>query len=156
MAIPALPLPTGGVTHVFEILSMLVALEMVAGLKTVWLPKRWRDKTLPTSLTTKALPKLVSIMQRAEHYSRPRLSDMLSNELLLRFTGIVILILSLFAFFAPPFTGLDTLPALGIVCMSFGLLVGDFAFYAIGLAIGVIGVGLVIGLSGAIYKVLFG
>ena len=30
LAIPALPLPTGGVTHVFEVIAMLLALELVA------------------------------------------------------------------------------------------------------------------------------
>lgn len=155
MAIPALPLPTGGVTHVFEIINMLVALEMIAGLQTIWLPKKWHSKVLPVSLTTKALPKLVGIMQRAEHFSRPRLSDALTNSLLLRFTGLIVLILTIFAFISPPFTGLDTLPALGVVCIGFSLLVGDFAFYIIGLAIGTIGIGLTIGLSGALFKALF-
>ncbi|MGZ8563705.1 MAG: exopolysaccharide biosynthesis protein, partial [Candidatus Limnocylindria bacterium] len=31
MAVPALPLPTGGVTHVFEAVAMLVALQLIAG-----------------------------------------------------------------------------------------------------------------------------
>jgi hypothetical protein len=30
------------------------------------------------------------------------------------------------AFFAPPFTGLDTLPALGVVLLSLGVLLKDF------------------------------
>ncbi len=31
MAVPALPLPTGGVTHIFEVITMLLALELIAG-----------------------------------------------------------------------------------------------------------------------------
>src|SRR5882672_11783665 len=42
MAVPALPLPTGGVTHVFEVITMLLALELIIGRRTVWLPERWR------------------------------------------------------------------------------------------------------------------
>ncbi|HLB21401.1 MAG TPA: exopolysaccharide biosynthesis protein, partial [Solirubrobacteraceae bacterium] len=42
MAVPALPLPTGGVTHVFEVIVMLLALELIVGRRTVWLPERWR------------------------------------------------------------------------------------------------------------------
>ncbi|MEA2335963.1 MAG: hypothetical protein QOG40_2453, partial [Solirubrobacteraceae bacterium] len=42
MAVPALPLPTGGVTHVFEVITMLLALELIIGRRTVWLPDRWR------------------------------------------------------------------------------------------------------------------
>ena len=31
LGVPALPLPTGGVTHVFEIIAVLLALQLVAG-----------------------------------------------------------------------------------------------------------------------------
>ena len=47
LALPALPLPTGGLTHILEIIAMLVALELIIGRKTVWLPKRWSLKPLP-------------------------------------------------------------------------------------------------------------
>ena len=156
MAVPALPIPTGGITHVFEIICMLIALEMIVGLKTLWLPKWARAKPLGDTLTTKGLPKLVTFMTRAERFSRPRLRGVLSNTFFLRLTGIYVFALTASAFFAPPFTGLDTLPALGIVSIAFGLLVGDFVFYAIGLVIGTIGVGLIIGLSSALFKVIFG
>src|SRR6476660_4552503 len=46
MAVPALPLPTGGVTHVFEVITMLLALELIIGRRTVWLPERWRGLEL--------------------------------------------------------------------------------------------------------------
>ncbi len=38
MLLPALPIPTGGITHVFEIVVALLALEQIAGLKSIWLP----------------------------------------------------------------------------------------------------------------------
>src|SRR3712207_9062289 len=40
LGVPALPAPTGGVTHVFEVVPVLLALELVAGRETVWLPRR--------------------------------------------------------------------------------------------------------------------
>ena len=46
MFLPALPLPTGGVTHVFEAITVLLAGEMVIGLRTIWVPARWRDREL--------------------------------------------------------------------------------------------------------------
>jgi hypothetical protein len=42
MGVPALPLPTGGATHVFEIVTVLLALQLIAGRDEIWLPKRWR------------------------------------------------------------------------------------------------------------------
>ena len=42
LGVPALPLPTGGATHVLEVIAMLIALELIAGRHEVWLPDRWR------------------------------------------------------------------------------------------------------------------
>ena len=37
-------LPTGGVTHVFELIAMLLALQLIVGRRHVWLPERWRQR----------------------------------------------------------------------------------------------------------------
>ena len=42
LGVPALPLPTGGATHVFEIIAVLLALQLVVGREEIWLPERWR------------------------------------------------------------------------------------------------------------------
>ena len=41
LGVPALPLPTGGVTHVFEIIAALLALQLIVGRDQIWLPQRW-------------------------------------------------------------------------------------------------------------------
>src|SRR5712691_3144389 len=46
LGVPALPLPTGGVTHVFEIIAALAALELIAGRDQIWVPQRWRKLEL--------------------------------------------------------------------------------------------------------------
>ncbi len=38
MALPALPIPTGGITHVFETAAIILASQLVIGRKTFWLP----------------------------------------------------------------------------------------------------------------------
>ena len=40
LGVPALPLPTGGVTHVFETIAVLLALELIAGRDQIWVPQR--------------------------------------------------------------------------------------------------------------------
>ena len=40
MAFPALPLPTGGISHILEAATMLLALELVVGRSEVWVPER--------------------------------------------------------------------------------------------------------------------
>src|ERR1700745_2124935 len=39
LGVPALALPTGGATHVFEIIAMLAALQLVAGRAKIWAPR---------------------------------------------------------------------------------------------------------------------
>src|SRR3954469_19175480 len=41
LGVSALPLPTGGVTHVFEIVTVLLAFQLVIGRDKIWLPQRW-------------------------------------------------------------------------------------------------------------------
>lgn len=122
MAIPALPLPTGGVTHIFEIITMLLALEMVAGRRTVWLSRALLRRPLGKTLQDRGLPKLITYIQKAERFSRPRLSGWLRNREFLRLVGLLVLVLTIAAFIAPPFSGLDTLPSLGVVFVAFALM----------------------------------
>ena len=58
------------------------------------------------------------------------------------------------AFLAPPFTGLDTLPALGVVLLSLGVLLEDVAAAAAGVVVGVAGVMLELVLGAAVFNVL--
>jgi hypothetical protein len=53
------------------------------------------------------------------------------------------------AFVAPPFSGLDTLPALGVVLISIGVLLEDVVIVAVGLAVGAGGIALVVVLGRA-------
>src|SRR5215212_2599012 len=46
LGVSALPLPTGGATHVFQIIAVVLALQLVLGRDEIWLPKRWRDMQL--------------------------------------------------------------------------------------------------------------
>ena len=60
MFVPALPAPTGGVTHVFEVITIIIAAQMVIGRRALWIPKRWRDRelgALTTGPTTGILPR---------------------------------------------------------------------------------------------------
>src|SRR5262245_17040207 len=46
LAPSALPLPTGGITHLLEVIAMLVALELIVGRRHVWLPERLKRREL--------------------------------------------------------------------------------------------------------------
>ena len=136
LGVPALPLPTGGATHVFEIIAMLLALELIAGRDEIWLPQRWRKLELAGERQQRFIAGLMRMIRRLERISRPRLRFLFEHRLSNAVFGLVVLGLSFAAFAAPPFTGLDTLPSLGVVLMSLGMLLEDFLVVAAGLVVG--------------------
>ncbi len=139
LSIPALPLPTGGVTHVFEIIAMLLALELIVGRRCVWLPERWRRREISLETRQRFSEKLLPRIRWIERHSRARLGFLLGY----RFAGslwAVTLVLVITAFIAPPFTGLDTLPSLGVVLIGLGVLLEDPILGFLGLLIGAVGV----------------
>jgi hypothetical protein len=71
-----------------------------------------------------------------------------------RLFGVIVLGLSLAAFIAPPFSGLDTLPALGVVVLSVGVLLRDAVLALIGLVIGALGIGLIVGVGHAVTRLI--
>jgi hypothetical protein len=151
LAIPALPIPTGGLTHLFEIVALFLCGEILYGRKTVWLPKRWRTVNLAGLTKRKVVTKIIKWLKWIEKHSRPRWSEVVNHERFLRLTGFIVAIYCLAAFLAPPFSGLDTLPALGVVLLSLALIFGDFALYAIGVVFGMAGIGLIISFGAAIF-----
>ncbi|MDB5164703.1 MAG: exopolysaccharide biosynthesis protein [Candidatus Saccharibacteria bacterium] len=152
MILPALPLPTGGITHIFEIIVMLLCLEMIAGFKTIWLPKRWRSLKLGKFLEGKAIPLLLKRVRQVEKRSSPRWRGFFTLPLAQRFLALLIFGLTLTAFLSPPFSGLDTLPSLGVVLISLAIILDDFILLLAGTVVGALGVFLVVGLSGVIIK----
>lgn len=154
MSVPALPLPTGGVTHVFEVVTMLVALQLLAGRRSIWLPDRWKRLDLRGRTGERLVGTLIRRIRWLERFSRQRLPFLTRGRGGRFLFGVSVFALSLTAFLAPPFSGLDTLPALGVVILSLGVLLADFVLVAAGTLIGCAGVAAVIGLGGLLVEVL--
>ena len=150
MFLPALPLPTGGITHVFEAIVVLLGLQMVIGLKTIWLPKRWKQRELGETLTGKAIPLIAKRIGWFEKRSKPRGRWLLDQPWFERIAGLILIAFSIGAAFAPPFSGLDTLPALGAVVVCLGMILGDLLIFGAGFAIGVGGVTLILTIGTAV------
>jgi hypothetical protein len=135
LGVSALPLPTGGATHVFEVIAMLLALQLIVGREKIWLPQRWRDTQLAGGRREAFIRKLMGMIRRLERYSRPRLTFLFDHRLSNLVFGVLVLGGCLGAFLAPPFTGLDTLPSLGVVLLSLAVIVEDFALVVIALVV---------------------
>src|SRR3954471_20594342 len=93
LGVPALPLPTGGATHVFELIAVLLALQLIAGREHIWLPQRWRrlnlagperrarGVTLPGPKQRGFLTRLLRLIRRLERVSRPRARFLFEHRL---------------------------------------------------------------------------
>ena len=152
LGVPALPLPTGGATHVFEIIAVLLAVQLIAGRDHIWLPERWRRLELASPRQRRFIAGLMKMIRRLERISRPRLRFLFDHRLSNIVFGLLVIAGCTGAFLAPPFTGLDTLPALGVVLLSLGVLLEDFLLVVLGVAVGIAGVFLEIVLGKAAVK----
>jgi hypothetical protein len=147
LGVPALPLPTGGATHVFEIIAVLLALQLVGGRAEIWLPRRWRALQLAGPRQQRFLAGLMKLIRRLERFSRPRLRFLFEHRLTDIVFGLLVIALSVAAFVAPPFSGLDTLPSLGVVLLALGVLLEDVL---------VVGSGVIVGAAGIVLEIILG
>jgi hypothetical protein len=156
MAVPALPLPTGGATHVFEVVTMLLALQLIVGRREVWLPERWRRMDLAGPSHQRFIDVLLKRIRGLERFSRPRGRWLFAHRLGGSVFGAIVFALTLTAFLAPPFSGLDTLPSIGVVVLALGFLLGDVVLAGAGILVGAIGVVSVIFLGSIAVKFVKG
>jgi len=150
MFLPALPIPTGGITHVFELITIIIALQMVLGRRTIWLPRRFKNRELGAAITGKAVPFISRRIRWFERFSKPRWAGLFDQRWFISILGAVIILFTVGALLAPPFSGLDTLPALGVVIICLSILLGDVVVLGVGALIGTGGVVLIVTIGAAI------
>ena len=140
LGVSALPLPTGGATHVFEIIAVLLAMQLIANRKEIWLPQKWRRIEFGGDKQQRFVSGLMKLIRWLERFSKPRLSFLFDHRLSNICFGLLVIAGSVAAFVAPPFTGLDTLPSLGVVLLSLGVLLEDIVVVVVALIVGCVGV----------------
>ncbi len=139
MMFPAVPLPTGGLVHLFEIVVILLALQLIIGRTELWLPKKLKKIELDSVTRKKVLPFLERRVQFFERFAKPRLANTIGKKWFRVQLGVFITLFTLGAFFAPPFTGLDTLPSLGVVLIAIGVILDDIIPIIAGYIVGFVG-----------------
>jgi hypothetical protein len=154
MAPAALPIPTGGITDVFAIITIIIAAQMVLGRDRLWLPKRWRGMKISKSLSNTILPKLAKIIKRLERHSKPRYTFLFKSRVSKAILGVIVILFSIGTILAPPFSGLDTLPAMGVVVLSIAIVLEDGIAAIFGMVIGSLGLFLQLFFSAAIIELI--
>lgn len=142
-----LPLPPGS-TLVLGIPIIIVALQMVLGRETIWLPKFFLDMSLSDKSFEKMTSSIVPRLEKLERWLRPRYWPFPDNKAAERIIGTFALVIGVFVFL--PIPGSNWMPALAGAICGLALSERDGKWLAIGVITGIIScsivaVGLILG-----------
>jgi len=133
----ALPVPAPGYSVPFGILIFILAMQLIVGAKSPWLPKRMVNHPIKLETVQGFLKKGLPWLRKIEAIARPRLSY-ICTTLPGRVTiGCAIALMAISMMI--PIPGTNTLPAMGVFVTAFGLLEDDGAISLGGLALCLMG-----------------
>ena len=144
---PPIPLVCG-------LVLAFVALQMLTGRATPWLPQRLLRRSVGKPELTRAVGRALPPLIWLERYSRPRLT-MLGGAVAIPILGLLILVLALGLVVAAPFIGQIPL-GLAVCLVGLGLVERDGLFILGGAMVGAIGLVLSAGFAYAIVSGIAG
>lgn len=139
--IPQIP----GVSTIFGLLIMLPAMQLVLGLRQMWLPSYLAEMKLPTDKVAAVVTLAIPWVEKFEKLVKPRLT-VLTYPPMENIIGAIVLLLGFILFL--PIPGCNWLPAIACAFFALGMLERDGLFTLVGLAAAfgsIVIVGVVIG-----------
>lgn len=115
----ALPVPAPGYSIPFGVVMFLLASQLMFGKKEPWLPQRAKNYQLSLKQVQGIISKGVPWLRRLEVLARPRLSYVCTGVIGRLILGSAIALMSVSMMI--PIPGTNTLPAIAIFMMGFGL-----------------------------------
>ncbi|GBU16778.1 MULTISPECIES: exopolysaccharide biosynthesis protein [Methylobacterium] len=141
---PPIPLICG-------LLLLLVAVQLIAGMSSPWLPKALLRRSVARRDVERAANRAVPLLRRLERWSRPRLA-VFDSALGMRGIGVILLTLSAALVVAAPIVGQIPL-GIAVCLVGLGLVERDGIVVLAGLAVGAFGVAVN---AGFVYAVVSG
>lgn len=141
-AINMLPFPPGS-TLVFGIPVVLVALQMIAGRKTVWLPEFFLRRSMGQERFQKMTRRLIPLLERLEGYVKPRRWPFSTHNNAERIIGLYALLLGMAIMLPVPFG--NWLPALACAICGLALSERDGVWLAVGVVLGLTSIMVILG-----------
>lgn len=138
---PPIPLLCG-------LLLIFVALQMVLGWNTPWLPAFLLDKTVSRDTMANFIDRAMPWVQKLERFAKPRLG-IVDSRLAFRLIGSALMVFSVALVFAAPFIGQVPL-GFAVVLIGLGLVERDGLLVMAGIAAGLVGTALSLGFVFAI------
>lgn len=134
LALPsALPIPAAGYSVPFGVVMLLLAVQLIIGKKTPWLPSSVLNHQFPLEQVQGLVKAGIPWMQRIEKFSKPRLLPVCTSRPGQVMIGVAIALMAISMMI--PIPGTNTLPAMGIFVTGFGLLDDDGAISLAGIAL---------------------
>lgn len=122
-----------GIPQVVALPLMFMALQIVAGRRTPWLPERLGARRITAESLTSLASRAGPWLRRIEAISKPRLS-VLTRPPLERVVGAALVLFS--ASILVPLPGTNTVPGLAVVIVAMGLLQRDGVLVILGAVLG--------------------
>lgn len=142
-ALPAaLPIPAFGINTVIALPLLLLTAQQAIGRHTIWIPKKWHDKTISKDNVDGFILKASPWIKRSECFIRPRFGFMTQGHIS-KLIGLLGFIMALAVAIPLPLT--NTVPSFGIALMAIGVLIRDGLAVIGGALIGMIWVILLVG-----------
>ena len=113
---PPIPLLCG-------LLLGLVAVQIVAGRASPWVPKAILARSIAREDVARAVGRAMPALRRLEHWSKPRMA-VFESPLALRLVGVLLFALALGLLFAAPVVGFLVLAGLGVGALGVTLSLG--------------------------------
>jgi hypothetical protein len=133
----ALPVPAPGYSTPFGLVIFLLAVQMIAGAKMPWLPKKVVSYPIELTSVQGLLKAGLPWLKRIETLSHPRLMSICTSLMGRVLIGAAIALMGISMMI--PIPGTNTLPAMGIFVTGFGLLEDDGAISLGGLVLCLMG-----------------
>lgn len=141
LALPAaLPLPAPGYATPFGIMMGLLAIQMIRGRSTPWLPERIRKRTVRKSKLEWTVKNAGVPLRFVEWIIRPRLSGLARNRAFLALIGFIVLLMSISMSMPIPLT--NTAPSFVIFVLAAGILEEDGLVLLGGLLLAPVAIGI--------------
>lgn len=146
-SINLIPILPPGSTLVFGIPPLIIAVQMILGHQSVWLPRQLLDRSFSAERFKSIMRAVTPRLRRIEHYIRPRYwpFPVMMGE---RLVGILCALLSILVIL--PIPGANWIPAFAMVLMGLSLSQRDGLLLSFGLAIGIGFLGFLIAIAGTV------
>ncbi len=120
LAIPsALPIPAPGYSTPFGILIFVLAVQLLAGAKSPWLPQRMMNSSIELKTAQNFVSAAIPWLRRIEAITRPRMTYICTSLPGRVLIGSAIALMGISMMIIIP--GTNTLPAIGVFVTGFGL-----------------------------------